>query len=183
VVVPKEVESSEPGVDVQPSTAERVVVIPERGRGLVVYVIVVLLLKLRAGLLEVPREPRLRLAVARMLDVSTVKVGHDPHSGTVVGNRATVYRLIDRQEMLVWQFVLPAHGDWFTLLGLDRPPRVLAVVPPDSRRGKVGVNLLFNLTHFHLVIGTPILRLSWFHNTWTGDFVEPLLDLGRRMVS
>jgi hypothetical protein len=104
VVVGDQIEAGKAGVDVEARDPQRVVVIPQRRRLLVVRVVIDLPRPLRADLLEARREPCLRVAVTVIGNVPTVQVHNSAHERAAVRvvsvpARPTVHRGVDGEQV------------------------------------------------------------------------------------
>ncbi len=153
--------------------------IPERRRWLVVHVPVILFFESGAGLLKVPCKPGLHLAIALRLDIAAVEMGDRPDTCRIVRNAVTVDGRILRKEMAVRQVVLPPDVDRLPLLGLDCRSGVLTPVSPDSRRRKITVERLLDLSHLDLVVRLTVFSAGRLHGARSRNLVNPPREFGR----
>jgi hypothetical protein len=130
--VTEQIDARQPGEVVQPGRAQRVVVVPELRRGLIIRIVVGPPLEEGPGPREIVREPRLGIAVALRQNFMSMQVDDRPHLR--LSRLVAVQRVVDRQHMAIRQVVHPAHGYRLASTRLERGAGILAVVAPERGR-------------------------------------------------
>jgi hypothetical protein len=139
VLVADQIEARESGTDIEPRQPESVIVIPERGRFLVVLVPVDLLHEGRSALREPGREPSFRLAIALRLHVTAMQMRDewDPAGWSRLRVRR-VDGAVDRKQVrqrapVRNERIRPTDGRRLAATHVEGRPGIGAVVAPERR--------------------------------------------------
>src|SRR5580658_2977296 len=134
-------EPLKPCIDVQSVNSHRVVVVKEQRSILAVWVV---------AQYRIARcYPLLRIAIACSGSTAAVQMNYASNVGLI--RLRSTERVVNGQEVLLRQPVLPLHHQTLTAAGLEEWSGARAVESPDSRGRKIAMHLEVTLLHPHTV--------------------------------
>src|SRR5262245_60740298 len=173
-LVTQDVHAGQAHINVQPRDADRMVVIPERRRPLIIRVVVDAVLEERTCPREVSRGPRVGVSIVVRKNPEAVHVHDGSHRGLV--RFGAVYGGIDRQDMRRGQGIPPQHSDGDTSSYLERRPWARAVIAPQRCRRQIAMQLLLEGNHRDVVDRHPVDSVRDRHGGWDWKRINERLN-------